>query len=51
MLLVTDMNTYAACGDEIKAQSGGKLENMLIYERDGLAILKEKAGTGMSAFV
>jgi len=50
VLLVTAMNTYAACGDEIKVQSDGKLENMLIYERDGLVILKEKAVTGMSAF-
>ena len=43
ILLVADTNTYATCGDKIKAQIGDKLESVLIYERDGLVIPNEEA--------
>jgi len=43
ILLVADTNTYAACGDAIRAQIGDKLESLLVYERDGLLIPDEEA--------
>jgi len=49
ILLVADTNTYAACGDVIKAQIGDKLESLLIYERDGLLIPNEEAVEEMNA--
>ena len=49
ILLVADTNTYATCGDVIKVQIGEKLENVLIYERDGLLIPDEKAVEEMNA--
>ena len=49
ILLVADTNTYATCGEVIKAQIGGKLENLLIYERDGLLIPDEEAVAEMNA--
>lgn len=49
ILLVADTNTYATCGDVIKAQIGDKLESLLIYERDGLLIPNEEAVEEMNA--
>ena len=49
ILLVADTNTYATCGDIIKAQIGDKLESVLIYERDGLLIPNEEAVAEMQA--
>jgi len=51
VLLAADTNTYAACGDEIRAQIGGKLENLLIYKREGLLIPNEEAVAEMSALL
>ncbi len=49
ILLVADTNTYAACGDAVKAQIGDKLESLLVYERDGLLIPNEEAVGEMQA--
>lgn len=49
ILLVADTNTYAACGDEIRAQVGDKLESLLVYERDGLLIPNEETVEEMQA--
>ena len=49
ILLVADTNTYAACGDTVKAQIGDKLESLLVYERDGLLIPNEEAVGEMQA--
>ena len=49
ILLVADTNTYAACGETVKAQIGDKLESVLIYERDGLLIPNEEAVEEMQA--
>jgi len=43
ILLVADTNTYATCGEMIKAQIGTRLESELIYQRDGLVIPNEEA--------
>ncbi len=43
VLLAADTNTYAACGEAIRAQIGGKLEGMKIFERSGLLIPNEEA--------
>jgi len=43
VLMVADTNTYAACGEKIRAQIGDRLESVLIYERDGLVIPNEEA--------
>jgi len=49
ILLVADTNTYATCGEVIKAQIGDKLEDVLIYVRDGLLIPNEEAVEEMNA--
>ena len=38
VLLVADTNTYAACGETIRAQIGDKLEGAKIFERSGLLL-------------
>lgn len=43
VLLVADTNTYAACGDVIRAQIGERLEGVKIFEREGLLIPNEEA--------
>ena len=43
VLLVADTNTYKTCGREVEAQVGSRLENVLIYQRDGLLIPNEEA--------
>ena len=43
VLLVADTNTYAACGEEIKAQIGDRLEGKLVFVREGLVIPNEEA--------
>ena len=49
ILLVADTNTYATCGDVIRAQIADKLESVLIYEREGLLIPNEEAVQEMQA--
>ena len=49
ILLVADTNTYATCGEEVKAQIGTKLESVLVYRRDGLLIPNEEAIEEMRA--
>ena len=49
ILLVADTNTYATCGEEVKAQIGEKLESVHIYQRDGLLIPNEEAIEEMRA--
>ena len=49
VLLVADTNTYATCGREVEAQIGSRLENVLIYKRDGLLIPNEEAIEEMRA--
>ncbi|MDO4741598.1 MAG: sn-glycerol-1-phosphate dehydrogenase [Eubacteriales bacterium] len=49
ILLVADSNTYAACGEVIRAQIGERLEHLLIYKRDGLLIPNEEAVEEMQA--
>ena len=49
ILLVADTNTYATCGDAVKAQIGEKLESVLIYRREGLLIPNEEAIEEMRA--
>ena len=49
ILLVADTNTYATCGEEVKAQLGEKLEGVLIYQRSGLLIPNEEAIEEMRA--
>ena len=43
ILLVADTNTFAACGEEIKAQIGSKLVDEHIFVRKGLVIPNEEA--------
>ncbi len=43
ILLVADKNTYAACGEAIKAQIADKLEGELVFVREGLVIPNEEA--------
>ena len=43
ILLVADSNTYRVCGKQVEAQLSGKLEDFLIYERDGLLVPNEEA--------
>ena len=43
ILLAADTNTFAACGETIRAQVGDKLESLLVYKRDGLLIPNEEA--------
>ena len=40
VLLVADTNTYAACGEVIKAQIGQRLEGEHVFVREGLVIPK-----------
>ena len=49
ILLVADTNTFATCGSEVEAQIGQRLENTLIYRRDGLLIPNEEAIEEMRA--
>lgn len=49
ILLVADTNTYAVSGETVKAQIGGRLENTLIYQRDGLLVPNEEAIAEMTA--
>jgi len=43
VLLVADTNTYAACGEVIKAQIGQRLEGEHVFVREGLVIPNEEA--------
>ena len=51
VLLVADTNTYATCGKAVEAQIGSRLENVLIYKRDGLLIPNEEAIEEMRAML
>ncbi len=43
VLLVADTNTYAACGETIKAQIADRIESEHVFMREGLVIPNEKA--------
>ena len=43
VLLVADENTYRACGEKVASALGSKLENTLIYQREGLLVPNEEA--------
>ena len=43
VLLVADENTYRVCGEKVARALGTKLENTLIYHRDGLLVPNEEA--------
>lgn len=43
ILLVADSNTYDVCGEAVAKQVGRKLENLLVYHRDGLLVPNEEA--------
>lgn len=43
VLLAADTNTYAACGETIRAQIGHRLEGTKIFRRSGLLIPNEEA--------
>ena len=43
ILLAADTNTYAACGEAIRAQIGHKLEDTKVFRRSGLLIPNEEA--------
>lgn len=43
ILLVADQNTYAVCGSQVQRLLGEKLENELVYKRDGLLVPNEEA--------
>lgn len=47
ILLVADTNTYTACGSQAEALLAGKVQNVLIYKRDGLLVPNEEAVTEM----
>ena len=49
ILLAADENTYAVCGEEIRAQLGDRLETLLVYKREGLLIPNEEAVGEMDA--
>lgn len=49
ILLVADTNTYAVSGEAVKAQIGTRLENTLIYQREGLLVPNEEAIAEMTA--
>lgn len=43
ILLISDCNTYAACGDDVKAQLGDKCESSLVFECEGFLVPNEDA--------
>lgn len=51
VLLVADNNTHPLCGDTVKAQLDNKLENTLIYQRDGVLVPNEEAISEMEGYI
>ena len=49
ILLVADTNTYAVFGKQVEAALADKLENVLVYVRDGLLVPNEEAVAEMQA--
>ena len=49
ILLVADTNTYAVFGKQVEAVLTGKLDNVLVYEREGLLVPNEEAVAEMEA--
>lgn len=47
ILLVADTNTYEVCGKKVEEQLKGKLETILVFERDGLLVPNEEAVSEM----
>ncbi len=43
ILLAADNNTYAVCGEAVRAQLGEKLEKLLVYQTEGYLIPNEDA--------
>ena len=51
ILLVADSNTYAVCGEETKEQLNGRLEKVLVYQREGLLVPNEEAVAELEALL
>ncbi len=51
ILLVADTNTYAVCGENVKSKLCGKVQNTLIYKRDGVLVPNEEAIAEMDALI
>lgn len=51
ILVVADTNTYAVAGEEVRTQVGDRLENRLIYHREGLVVPNEEAIEEMEALL
>ena len=51
VVLCADENTYAACGAEVEAQLGDRLQAKLVYHRDGLVIPNEEAVAELDALI
>lgn len=51
ILLVCDRNTYRVCGKTVEALLGGRLANLLIYEREGVLVPNEEALSELEVLV
>lgn len=51
ILIAADKNTYAVCGEAVKAQVGSRCENVLIYESEGFLVPDEAAVEQMQELV
>lgn len=49
ILLVADTNTYAVFGKQVETALADKVENVLVYEREGLLVPNEEAVAEMQA--
>lgn len=49
IFLVADTNTYAVFGKQVEAALAGKLESILVFEREGLLVPNEEAVAEMDA--
>ena len=47
ILLVADQNTYAVCGEQVKQTLGDRLEQVFVYQREGILVPDEKATAEM----
>ena len=51
ILVATDTNTYAVCGDKVKGTIGERIADTLIYERNGVLVPDELAISELEARV
>ncbi len=49
ILLAADNNTYAVCGEAVRAELGGKLENLMVFQTEGYLIPNEDAVAKLEA--